>query len=51
MIELATDVLLRPWSPEVKMPLTKGRKFGDKLALSYSGGMDSTAAAFYSEIR
>ena len=46
LIELATDVLLRPWSPEVKMPLTKGRKFGDKLALSYSGGMDSTAAAF-----
>ena len=35
LIELATDVLLRPWNAEVKAPLTEGRKFGDKLALSY----------------
>ena len=45
LVELATDVLLRPWNKEVKKPITKGREFGKKLALSYSGGMDSTAAA------
>lgn len=45
LVELATDVLLRPWNKEVKKPITKGRGFGKKLALSYSGGMDSTAAA------
>ena len=45
LVELATDVLLRPWNKEVRKPITKGRGFGKKLALSYSGGMDSTAAA------
>ena len=45
LVELATDVLLRPWNEEVKKPITKGREFGKKLALSYSGGIDSTAAA------
>ena len=45
LLELATDVLLRPWNKEVKKPITKGRGFGKKLALSYSGGIDSTAAA------
>ena len=47
LVELATDVLLRPWNKEVKKPITKGREFGKKLALSYSGGMDSTAAALF----
>ena len=45
LVDLATDVLLRPWNKEVKKPITKGRGFGNKLALSYSGGTDSTAAA------
>ena len=35
LVELATDVLLRPWNKEVKKPITKGREFGKKLALSY----------------
>ena len=44
LIELAADVLLRPWVKEVMAPLTKGRKQGSRLGLAWSCGVDSTAA-------
>ena len=50
LIELATDVCY-VLGVRIKMPLTKGRKFGDKLALSYSGGMDSTANLIFTPLR
>lgn len=44
LLELSADVLLRPWVPSVRSPLTPGRVPGTELALSWSAGTDSTAA-------
>ena len=45
ILHLALEVLLFPWNPEVKNWKAEPRLMGKKLALSYSGGVDSTAAA------
>ena len=45
LLSLATNVLLKPWVPEATKIETQERKFGSKLALAFSGGVDSTAAA------
>ena len=45
LLALATNVLLKPWVPETTKIVTKKRGFGDRLALSFSGGVDSAAAA------
>ena len=44
LLQLATDLLLRPWHNEVKAPLDVGREKGVNYALSYSAGTDSSAA-------
>ena len=44
LLQLATDLLLRPWHKEVKAPLDAGREKGVNYALSYSAGTDSSAA-------
>ena len=44
LLQLATDLLLRPWHKEVKAPLDVGREKGVNYALSYSAGTDSSAA-------
>ena len=44
ILALAMYVLLKPWVPEVEKIVTDSRAFGNKLALSYSGGTDSAAA-------
>ena len=44
LLHLALEVLLSPWVPEVKRWKPIERKAGRGLALSYSGGIDSTAA-------
>ena len=44
LLQLATDLLLRPWNKEVKGPLDTGREKGVNYALSYSAGTDSSAA-------
>lgn len=44
LLELAADVLLRPWEKSVRKPITPGRVPGAGLALSWSAGTDSTAA-------
>jgi len=44
LLELATQLLLGPFIPEVKTIRTPPRKAGKERALSYSGGVDSTAA-------
>ncbi len=44
LLQLATDLLLRPWHKEVKAPLDAGRGKGVNYALSYSAGTDSSAA-------
>ena len=44
LLQLATDLLLRPWHNEVKAPLDVGREKGVIYALSYSAGTDSSAA-------
>lgn len=44
LLQLATDLLLRPWHKEVKAPLDEGREKGVNYALSYSAGTDSSAA-------
>ena len=45
LLYLALEVLLSPFLDEVSNYQTKTRPFGSNLALSYSGGIDSTAAA------
>ena len=45
LLALATKVLIKPWVPESTKIVTERRGFGTKLALSFSGGMDSMAAA------
>lgn len=45
LLYLALEVLLSPWNPEVKKWETSTQRTGHKIALSYSGGIDSTAAA------
>ena len=45
LLHLALEVLLSPWNPEVKNWEVESRSTGKNLALSYSGGIDSTAAA------
>ena len=44
LLHLALEVLLSPWIPKVKRWKPIERKAGAGLALSYSGGIDSTAA-------
>jgi len=44
LLQLAVDLLLRPWHKEVKGPLDAGREKGVNYALSYSAGTDSSAA-------
>jgi hypothetical protein len=46
LLHLALQVLLSPWNPEVKKWETSTIRAGKKLAVSYSGGIDSTAASF-----
>jgi hypothetical protein len=43
LLHLALEVLLGPWVPETKR-WNATRPIGQRLALSYSGGVDSTAA-------
>ena len=45
LLYLALEVLLSPFLDEVSNYEAKMRSFGSNLALSYSGGIDSTAAA------
>jgi len=45
LLHLALEVLLSPWIPETKYWEVPAREPGTELALSYSGGIDSTAAA------
>jgi hypothetical protein len=45
LLELASEVLLAPFVPKTRKIMTKKRTFGNHTALSYSGGIDSTAAA------
>ena len=45
VLYLSLEILLGPWVPETKNWSVKQRKKGAKLALAYSGGVDSTAAA------
>lgn len=45
LLSLATEVLLYPIVPETTELVTEQRPLGNNLALSYSGGIDSTAAA------
>jgi len=45
LLSLALNVLLRPWVKEVRNIETLRRPYGCNIALSYSGGIDSTAAA------
>ena len=44
LLQLAVDLLLRPWHKEVKATLEAGRRKGVNYALSYSAGTDSSAA-------
>ena len=44
LLELATQLLLGPFHPEVKTVHTSPRVPGKQRALAYSGGVDSTAA-------
>ena len=44
LLELATELLLGPFLPEVKTIRTSSRIPGKRRALAYSGGVDSTAA-------
>ena len=44
LIELATEVLLFPWQRELRNCGESTREPGDNIALSYSCGVDSTAA-------
>ena len=44
LLHLALEVLLSPWIPKAKQWKPTERKAGAGLALSYSGGIDSTAA-------
>ncbi|MDA8557038.1 DUF6395 domain-containing protein [Candidatus Poseidoniales archaeon] len=44
LLHLALEVLLSPWVSETKKWERTPRKFGKNTALSYSGGVDSTAA-------
>ena len=44
LLQLANDLLLRPWHKEVKRPLDTGRTKGANYAISYSAGTDSSAA-------
>jgi len=44
LLHLALEILLFPWIPEVKQWDAGLREPGSRLALSYSGGIDSTAA-------
>ena len=45
LLYLALEVLLSPWYPGVKNWKAPSKRVGEKIALSYSGGVDSTAAA------
>lgn len=45
LLHLSLEILLSPWNPEVKKWVVETRSAGKNLALSYSGGVDSTAAA------
>ena len=45
LLELASEVLLAPFVPNTRKITSQNRKFGNHTALSYSGGVDSTAAA------
>ena len=44
LLGLAMHVLLKPWVSDIDQIVTKKRDFGQRLALSYSGGTDSAAA-------
>mgnify|MGYP001566240416 CR=1 FL=1 len=44
LLELAVELLLRPWHKELKKPFTAKRNPGEHYALSFSAGTDSTAA-------
>ena len=44
LLQLAADLLLRPWNKEVKASLEQGRDKGANYALSFSAGTDSSAA-------
>ena len=44
LLQLAADLLLRPWNKEVKASLEQGRGKGVNYALSFSAGTDSSAA-------
>ena len=44
LLELAAELLLRPWEKSTKMAFSKKRDFGENYSLSFSAGTDSTAA-------
>ena len=44
LLQLAAELLLRPWNKEVKASFEPGRSKGVNYALSYSAGTDSSAA-------
>ena len=45
LLELVAELLLSPWCQETKSQLQPPRKKGSNPSLSFSGGMDSTAAS------
>ncbi|MAH90918.1 MAG: hypothetical protein CMA11_04035 [Euryarchaeota archaeon] len=44
LLELAAELLLRPWIESTKRPFSTKRDFGDNYSLAFSAGTDSTAA-------
>ena len=44
LLELAVELLLRPWEKSTKKSFSTKRDFGKNYSLSYSAGTDSTAA-------
>ena len=44
LLELAAELLLRPWVKSTKKPFSSKREFGENYSLSFSAGTDSTAA-------
>lgn len=45
LLRLTCEILLYPWYPSTKKTLDKTRKKGKEISLSFSAGIDSTAAA------
>lgn len=46
LLVLTAEVLLRPWEQSTHRATTAPRNTGERMALAYSGGTDSTAAVF-----